>query len=46
MSDTPATTAPQEGQLERHLGLGTAIALGVGTTVGSGNLTYSPGREV
>lgn len=39
MSDTPATTAPQEGQLERHLGLGTAIALGVGTTVGSGIFT-------
>ena len=26
-------------QLERHLGLGTAIALGVGTTVGSGIFT-------
>lgn len=29
----------KEGELERHLGLGTAIALGVGTTVGSGIFT-------
>lgn len=36
----PAQTAEKtEGNLERHLGLSTAIALGVGTTVGSGIFT-------
>ena len=46
MSDAPATSGSEvvdkaidEGKLERHLGLGTAIALGVGTTVGSGIFT-------
>ena len=37
MSDT--TTAAPAAEMERHLGLGTAIALGVGTTVGSGIFT-------
>lgn len=49
MSDTNATTPPRgktvkkveakAGELERHLGLTTAIALGVGTTIGSGIFT-------
>lgn len=51
MSDTRNTATPspegtpaaqgqaQSGQLERHLGLTTAIALGVGTTIGSGIFT-------
>ena len=39
MSDTSNANAVEHVEMERHLGLGTAIALGVGTTVGSGIFT-------
>ncbi|WP_432514666.1 amino acid permease [Kineococcus sp. SYSU DK001] len=41
MSDTvePTAASPGQGKLQRNLGLTTAIALGVGTTVGSGIFT-------